>query len=356
LTVPSPLKIAIIGTGFGQIHAEAFSRDGRCQIAGVCSRSPERAQAAAARWGARPYTQWQELLAAEPWDLLSVATPAPTQAEIAAAVLSQRIPLFLEKPLAPSLEHAEALAHLAVEHAVPTAINFEFAELRTWQEAKRLEQAGRVGKLRHVAVVWQVETYANQHGLDSWKTRHSSGGGALNLFCSHTLYYLEWLLGPIRFLTARLGRAPGDARQGDTLDNLILEMATGVPVVVSIATDAFAGMGHHIQVFGDQGTLRLSNRGGDYASGFTLELATREEPRFRVVCSESDGAKRDEDGRIAPTAGIARRLVDAITGGPPCTPDVHAGLRVQRLMEACRASHAGQRAIEIDEPKGNMSP
>lgn len=348
------LRVAVVGTGFGLVHAEAFARDPRCRVAAVCGRSLPKAEALAQRFGAHACTDWQDLMQPGAYDLISIAAPAPVQALVAAEALRRGISVFLEKPLAGSLEAARELAQLAAGKRLATAINFEFPELVSFEEAKRALEQGRIGRLRHVSVLWHVETFANKQRLDSWKTEGEAGGGALHLFASHTFYYLEWLLGRIRSLCARVQRSPEDTRAGDTLDTLMLETASGLPVLVQIATDAFAGEGHSLRFFGDQGTLRLSNPGADYARGFTLQLATRDEPAFRTLVSEEAEGRSvgREDGRIAPTARIAARLVDAVSARGSCIPDVHAGLRVQHLLAAAHESEASARRVKITEDEG----
>ena len=56
---------------------------------------------------------------------------------------------------------------------------------------------GAVGRLRHVAVHWQVENRAIQMRMRNWKTLTDDGGGVLGNFISHCFYYLEWFCGPI---------------------------------------------------------------------------------------------------------------------------------------------------------------
>src|SRR4051812_39894874 len=179
------LRVAVVGTGFGLVHAEAFARDPRCRVAAICGRSPGKAEALAQRFGAQACTDWRELMQPGAYDLISVAAPAPAQALVAAEALRRGIPVFLEKPLAGSVEAARELARLATDQRLATAINFEFPELVSFEEAKRALEQERIGRLRHVSVVWHVETYANRLRLDSWKAQAGAGGGALQLFASH---------------------------------------------------------------------------------------------------------------------------------------------------------------------------
>ena len=356
----SPLvRVGVVGLGFGPVHVAAYRRDPRCEVVALCARHEERAADAARQLGIpRAFGDWRRLLEErERIDVISLAVPGPVQAEIGRAALDAGKHVFFEKPLADTAGAADALAVLADKLDRATAVNFEFPEGPAWQEAKRLLDEGRIGPLRHVAVTWRVETYANRVGLDSWKTRSADGGGALNLFASHCLHYVEWLVGPVRSLSATLRRAPGDVREGDTLDAIVLVAESGVTVALSIATDAFLGSGHRLEVCGDEGTLVLENRESDYVRGFRLFLAERKDRELLPRPVSDVLGSPTEDGRIEATAAIASRLVDVVTRGEGrVAPGVREGARVQRLIEAARASNRDGYVVAVarNTPAGDL--
>ncbi len=291
---------------------------------------------------------WRALLAQEGADVISLAVPARAQVEIGLAALAAGKHVFFEKPLADTLTSAEALSRSAREHGGITAVNFEFPEVHAWQEAKRLLDETRIGPLRHVAVTWRVETYANRERVDTWKARSAEGGGALNLFASHSLYYVEWMFGRISSVSATLQRASSDERAGDTFDAMHLVTERGLPIALTIATDAFLGPGHRVEAYGDGGTLVLENRESDYVAGFQLMLATRGDDEYRLIPTTSPRRSPTEDGRIETTAAVARRFIDSIANGRGRpTPGVVEGVRVQGLMEAARLSSQTGRVVAV---------
>jgi predicted dehydrogenase len=338
----------VVGLGFGPVHVAAFRRDPRCEVVALCARREDRAEEAARRLAiSRALGDWRRLLDEKAGvDLISLAVPGPVQAEIGRAALQAGKHVLFEKPLADSAEAANELALMADKLGRATAVNFEFPEGPAWHEAKRVLDEGRIGRLRHVVVTWRVETYANKARLDSWKTRSAEGGGAMNLFTSHCFHYVEWLFGPVRSISAALQRAPGDGRDGDTLDGIVLITEDGVPIVLTIATDAFLGSGHRLDLCGDDGTLVLENREADYIRGFRLFLAERKDRELQPQpVSDVPGT---EDGRIAATAAIVHRLLDVVTRGEGrVTPGVREGARVQQLIDAARVSSREGRVVAV---------
>lgn len=328
----SPIRIGIIGVGFGHhVHVPAFRADARCQVVAICARTPEHARQVADQLEVpRAYGDAGEMLNSGCVDAASIAVPPAKQSELVVLAANAGKHVFCEKPLAADLA-AASRAHEAVERAgVVHAMDFLFPEIDAWQQARSALESGAIGKLRHVALSWRVETYAFANHLDSWKVRSMDGGGTLNSFVSHSFYYMEWLLGPIARLAARLTpRGNG----GDARVDAWLEMASGCPVSMSVAADAFLGSGHRLEIYGEQGTLFLENHSADYVNGFTLSTATRES---RALSVRQTAQFPQRDGRIGAAGAIAKRFVDAILSGTPVRPNLGDGVRVQKLIETAR--------------------
>jgi predicted dehydrogenase len=108
------LKLGILGAGhFGRFHALKAAKaagEGKVAFLGLADASPERAALVAAEAGTRTW-QAEELIAAA--DALIVAAPTAFHFDLAAAVLKAGRHVFVEKPIAATLEQADALVALA---------------------------------------------------------------------------------------------------------------------------------------------------------------------------------------------------------------------------------------------------
>jgi len=329
-----PLRIGIIGVGFGQqVHVPAFRADPRCRVVAICARTLEHAARVAERLGvSHAFGDAHQMLASGQVDAVSIAVPPVVQPDLVVAAAEAGKHVFCEKPLAAEVPAAERALAAVQKSGVAHAMDFIFPEIPAWQQARSVLAAGRLGALRQVAVSWRVESYAFARGLDSWKMRSTEGGGTLNNLVSHSLYYLEWLLGPVTRVAARFTprQAAGEARV-----DAWLELASGCPVTLSVAADAFLGSGHRLEIYGEQGTLVLENHGADYVSGFALSVGTRATGAFSTQPPE---LASHPDGRIGAASAIVRRFVDAVLSGTPAQPNLADGLRVQRLMASARAA------------------
>jgi predicted dehydrogenase len=156
---------------------------------------------------------------------------------------------------------------------------------------------------------------------------------------SHSAYALEWLFGPIRRVLARLLPSATD----DAQVTAWLDFASGLHGTLDVATNCPFGSGHHLEVYGGDSAVRLGNTSSDYVRGFQLQAPSRASDANVLV----DPIPGDHDGRIWATAQIATRFVERIRNGGAGGPDFGDGLRVQRLIDACRTSDANLAWVEV---------
>lgn len=107
----SKLRVAAIGVGsLGRHHARNYAElavEGRVELAGVCDLALETASAIAAEHGCASFTDWHDLIGKV--DAVSIATPTETHREIACAFLEKGIHVLVEKPIALTLDEADAM-------------------------------------------------------------------------------------------------------------------------------------------------------------------------------------------------------------------------------------------------------
>lgn len=114
----TPLRIGVVGVGhMGRWHADKvakLSRDGRrVALAGIFDADAERAAEVAAGIGTSVATDCADLYAR--CDAVVIAVPTVEHARVASEALSSGLDVLLEKPIAATLEEAEALVALADE-------------------------------------------------------------------------------------------------------------------------------------------------------------------------------------------------------------------------------------------------
>lgn len=342
------IRLGIIGSNYGRmVQLPAFRASPRCQVVALAGSNAARtAELARAANIPKAYSDWRALIDEPEVDAIAIATPPGLQAVIAISALKLGKPVFAEKPMADDLSSARAMLRQAEQSGLVTGIDFNFHQIMAWLRAKELLDGGAIGLLRHVTVHWHVESRAVQLRLRNWKTiGGDDGGGVLGNFAAHCFHYLEWFVGPIAGLSARVSGLPDDPALETTVA-MALQYATGPQASLSVSCASHAGIGHRIEFFGEDGTLVLHNPGADYMRGFELTHTRRSGAVDRLAVEDPIDA-RYPDGRIAPVSRLANKFLDAIEGGPRSAPDFTAGYRVQRLIDAAQRSHRQGRWIDI---------
>ncbi len=109
-TAPSdPLCVGVVGVGYlGQHHARVFSELPHVRLVGIHDSDSRRAAEIASRLKVSAMDSLEELV--DGVDALSIVTPTVTHADLVLRVLSRKkIPLFLEKPIAESIDQASRI-------------------------------------------------------------------------------------------------------------------------------------------------------------------------------------------------------------------------------------------------------
>src|ERR1700749_4606662 len=104
----------MVGAGWiAQEHRRVLGSMAGAELAAGCDIDLERAETLAAGTGARTYPDWRDLLDHEDLGALVVCTPPRSHRDPAVAALNHGLPVYLEKPIARTLEDAAAIVAAA---------------------------------------------------------------------------------------------------------------------------------------------------------------------------------------------------------------------------------------------------
>jgi hypothetical protein len=110
MSTKTTVNIGLVGCGFmDRAHSNAFAKvnqffelDARPVLKAVCARNPGTAEAFARNWGYESFeTDWRALVRRDDIDLIDIASPNDTHAEIAIAAAEAGKMVMCEKPLSP---------------------------------------------------------------------------------------------------------------------------------------------------------------------------------------------------------------------------------------------------------------
>jgi predicted dehydrogenase len=126
------IRIGVIGLRFGQWHVRTLANMPEAQLVAIADRAPGNAaeglDAYAARYGCRAYTDGVEMMEREQLDAISLCVSPRWREPLIEHAARRGIALFIEKPWATDLAHAEHLAELCrqLDARVMVAFSFRF--------------------------------------------------------------------------------------------------------------------------------------------------------------------------------------------------------------------------------------
>ena len=140
-------------------------------------------------------------------DLAIVCGSATTRVEVIAALGPSLRGLFVEKPVAANLPDAEELLR-TVEHldcVVQVGYNLRFSEsLRDFSRRVTTEELGAVYSVR-VETGQFLPTWRPQRDYQYTVSAQAARGGGVLLELSHEIDYVQWIFGPIEWVSAITG-------------------------------------------------------------------------------------------------------------------------------------------------------
>jgi predicted dehydrogenase len=373
------LSVGMVGYAFmGAAHSHAwrtaprfFDLPLRPRMAAVAGRDAEGVRAAADRLGwESTETSWQALVERDDIDLVDVCTPGHTHAEIVIAALEAGKHVLCEKPLANSVEEAEAMtraAERAAADGVRAMVGFTYRRVPAISLARQLVAEGRLGTLHHVRAQYLQDWIVDPQAPLSWRLeKDKAGSGALGDIGAHIIDITQFITGdtitrvsgrlrtfvderPLPSEHAGLSGTAGTGTGKVTVDDAATFLADfrGGAMGVFEATRFASGRKNaiRIEINGSRGSIAFDFEDMNVLHFFdgTEDAGTAGFRRILVTEAEHPyvGAWWPPGHVIGYEHGLIHQAVDlvrAIADGTDPTPTFADGLQVQRVLAAVETS------------------
>ncbi len=141
------LPVGLIGTGtWGETHLKAYTYDPLVELVCICDKNPELLAQRAEEYGvAETTTDYQELLARDDIEAVSVVTPDFLHREIVVAAAEAGKHILVEKPMATTVQDCKDMMLAAEENQVTLMVDFHNRWNPTFTELKAKLAAGAFG-------------------------------------------------------------------------------------------------------------------------------------------------------------------------------------------------------------------
>lgn len=346
-----PWMVGVAGVGsFSQrVVIKGLQACGEARVAALFGRTRERLAAVAAEHGVPAYyDDYAAFLSHPGLDAVVICTPNDTHYRFAVQALDAGKHVICEKPLALSVEQAEALHRLARARGLRTAVNFTYRSVSPLRAIARALAEQAIGRVYFFMIEQLQNLRADPAAPFTWRMdRAQAGGGALWDLGVHLIDLVHWWVGPTHAVVAQtsisISRRP-DPRTGGTAEvttddtaMMLVRAGEGVQGVLQ-ASQIAQGRQNHLRValYGSRG-------------GLLYEADRDQEPELRI-----SRVPAGADGRSGPWTELAitsdllisyeefpafhmARLVRQLKGLEDF-PSFAEGVRCQAVLDAAERS------------------
>jgi len=219
------MNVACLGIGWwSDVLADAIKRSGKLNIVSCFSRSQEKREAFAKKYGCRAARSYDEILEDKSIEAVINTTPNSVHRETTIAAAKAGKHTFLDKPIANNISDARVITEACRKAKVVLALGYQRRRESHFRWIKN--RIGEFGKLVNAEANISRDRLG-KIDLSSWRyTAEGMPGGVMLQIGIHYTDVLEYLIGPIKAVSGRFVRLvlPGD---NPDVASLVLEHENG---------------------------------------------------------------------------------------------------------------------------------
>src|SRR5277367_1129643 len=199
----------------GRTHSNAFLQAShffdlkyRPVLKAVCARNADRVKGFAENWGYQSIeTDWRTMVQRSDIDLIDIASPNDTHAEIAIAAAKAGKMVMCEKPLGRTGAEAKTMVDAVAAANVPNMVWYNYRRVPAVVLLKQMLEEGRFGRVFHYRSKflqdWTISSDLPQGGEGLWRLDVAvAGSGVTGDLLAHNIDMALWLNGPITEVSA----------------------------------------------------------------------------------------------------------------------------------------------------------
>lgn len=319
----------------GRFHAKAITDMTGGTLHSVFDLNLERAEALAADFGAKAYSDMNAFLADENLDIVTVGTPSGAHLDPTLAALNAGKHAIVEKPLEVTTERIDQLMDAAQKSGKTLAAVLNRRFHPGMDAFKKASTEGRFGTLASASAY--IKWYRDQAYYDSagWRgTWALDGGGALMNQSIHTVDALLYLAGPVKRVTANTALLAHERIEVEDHCVALLEFENGARGVIEASTCTWSKDGHpaRVQLSGTEGSVFLADEAFE-SWDFQNEQPEDEEIRSSLMKGQEAGLGANDPSAIN-TYQHQRNFEEVVTA-------IHEG------REPTTSANESRKAVEL---------
>ncbi|MHA7582641.1 Gfo/Idh/MocA family protein [Paenibacillus vandeheii] len=334
----SKIKVAVFGCGAiaERRHIPEYAANENVELVAFADPIVERAEKMAETYGGKAYSSYEELLASEEVDAVSVCTPNYLHAPMAIAAANAGKHVLVEKPMAVTTEEGERMIEAAKKNGVYLMVGHNQRLMPPHVKAKEILDSGKLGKVLNFRTSfghpgpegWSVD------GAESWFFRKEEAiMGAMGDLGVHKSDFIRYLLDDeVSEVAGFISTLHKENTKVDDNATCLLRMKSGaIGTLVASWTQYRAGDNSTV-LWCENGVMKIGTVEGDEV---IVELTNGTVETYKV------GAMATNEKQVP--SGVIDAFVDSIVTQTPPSISGEEGLRsLQVILAAFESEKTGQ--------------
>jgi predicted dehydrogenase len=352
------MRVAVMGASFARdAYLPAFAQVPDVEVVALASARLESARAVAAQFNIpAAYDDWRVMLDTHPVDVVCVVTPPVYHCEMVLEAVQRGAHVICEKPMAMNADESAQMLEAADSQGRLHLMGHELRFNPNRRKIRQMIAEGTLGDIRHINIV-NITAGGDPRFRTAWNwwAMANMGGGILGANGSHQIDLLRFWLGDLAEISGhvgtlvknRIGKDTGEAwtPTADDQVSFTAMMANGALASVFLSSAARHTFGNHVQIYGSEGTLFLSN--DDEVLRFS-----RPGEAFTDISEADPNAGLPGVGKgiwNVSFVALVREFTDAVREGRALGwgASFADGLKTQQAMDAVRHSWVERRWVSL---------
>jgi myo-inositol 2-dehydrogenase/D-chiro-inositol 1-dehydrogenase len=339
------VRFGLIGYGsWGSHHARTVAENPRSELVAISARTPATLDRAAADSPqAATYLDYREMLRRDDLDAAIIVLPSHLHFEAARAVLESGRHLLLEKPMALSVEHCDALNTLAAHKQKLLAMGHELRLSSLWGKVKQIIEAGEIGEPQYALIELWRRPY--RPGADGWRYDIDRVGNWILEEPIHFFDLARWYFQSAGEPLSVMALA--SAKREDHL-----ELQDNFSATLRFATGAYAVISQTLAAWEHHQTVKITGRDGALWATWSGASDRTPTPTFALKHQRGDAPPVDVSlkemaGEVFELRQQLDRMISSILDGMPLVATGADGRSAVAMCLAAQQSVHSQAEVRL---------
>jgi len=343
------MNYALIGCGrISTNHIKAVINNDLNLIA-VCDIVPEHMDKLLSKFNLdnnnkiRRYVNYKDMIAENKLELVGIATESGSHAEIALYCINNGINVIIEKPIAMSINDANAIIKASNDKNIKVSSCHQNRFNIAVQKMRKALEDGRFGKISHGSINVRWNRDENYYSQASWRGTWAQDGGCLMNQCIHGIDLLRWMMGgEIEQVYGVTKQQFHNYLEAEDIGMAIVKFKNGAVATIEGTTNVYPkNLEETLYLFGQNGTVKLGGTSANSIDVWDFSDKIDSEANNVGFCEETSNVYGNGH------TSLYSNMIDSIINNHKPYVDAVAGRDALELVLAIYKSAAEGEPVEL---------